>query len=199
MDDTAQTSSVQSTAQPTQAQDPVQTPSSTQPQPINRPVEPPQGGSRGVEQGPARSSMPAREAAPMDEADAVPPAASDDSSDVVDDQTESAAPAEAPAAEQTIEVQTSHPEVELPEAVKAVGVDVGPDAKKEQLPEEKQVIDIPDSPEQMQANAKQAIAASLPDYQQALQDKKTWPIHSARKWLADLVKRQWEIIQGKPK
>src|SRR6185369_3986566 len=152
MDDTAQTSSVQKPLQPvlqttTSVSDVQQTPPPpvVAPQPVTRPVEPPQGG-RGPEQGPARSGPPQREAAPIDEADAVPPAASDDSSDVIDDPDSGAAkvvevqsPVEAQP-EQAIEVQESHPQVELPQELTAVGVEPGPDSQKDQLPEEKQEI-----------------------------------------------------------
>src|SRR3954463_6957874 len=124
MDDNAQTPSVP-TADPAVAVPtapvpaaPVTPAATAQPQPVSRPVEPPSGGGRGVEQGPTPSGPPAREAAPIDEADAVPPAASDDSSDVVDDQVDAKAVGEVTQAEVSVEqMQESHPPVELPPEV----------------------------------------------------------------------------------
>ena len=206
MDDTAQTSSVQNPQQPAEpgAQAAVnQAPPATPAQPVTRPVEPPPTGSRGPERGPVQSGTPPREAAPIDEADAVQPAASDDSSDVIDDPNAAtkAAEAQAPAEaqpEQAIEVQESHPQVEVPEELKEAGVEAGPDSQKDQLPEEKQEIDTQESAFQASPDPKQALGEALPmDYVHAVQLKKTSKIRDSAKWLANVIKRQWEIIQGK--
>lgn len=125
-----------------------------------------------------------------------------DASDVADIASPSASDAVAEAnatdAQQVSEatVKESQPAVEVPHELQEVGIEQGEDAKQER-PEEQQKVDVT-LPKEQPSNAYVMGPQPLPmDYPQAVATQKSSKIRDSIKWLATLIKYQWEQLQAK--
>lgn len=198
MDDTARNPQTQpSTGQMQPGQPPTAQPAAggmpQQQQPASQ-VQTPQSPSRHPEQGPTGGGLPPREAAPVDEAEAVP-TASDDSA-AQPDEAADAADAQQEAAPD-IPVQESHPAVEVAPQLQEAGVEKGKDADRTQLPEEQ----LAKPEEQAQQPDTQAAASGISlatPVSQIKEVEKKNGIRNAIKWLAVALIRQLKRLKMKP-
>lgn len=192
MDDTALNPQVPSQQPPVQnpvvAANTVQTPAPA-PQ-AGSPVMQPQV-TGGHPESPGRSGLPTRDAAPVEEAEAVT-TASDDQAAVPDAVSDAASIAHETAPDQMI--QESHPAVEVSPQLQEAGVEKGPDAEKSNLPEEplvktEEAAKQPDT----QTAASGISLTSSPLQIKEVQDKNG--IRSSLKWFATILLRQLKRMQ----
>lgn len=130
---------------------------------------------------------PVAASAPVAEAPLSGPDTVSDASDVADSQ-------QAP----DVVIKESHPAVEVPQELKEAGVEQGMDAKQDRPEEQQQVhVTLPKvSAPSMDLPVVEAQPLPM-DYQQAIVTQKSSKIRDSVKWLATLIKYQWEKLQAK--
>ncbi len=177
------------------AQNPQQQNQQTQPvmpqQPV-RPVESPQV-TGGRPEAPLSTGVPPREAAPIDNAESGAQTSSDDNASMPDEVADASAVQTKEAAD--IQMQESHPQVEIAHELQEAGVEQGEDAESSQREEEQlktEQVTHPDT----QSSASGISLASDPLQLEEVQKKSG--IREAIRWLATALIRQLKRMNMKP-
>lgn len=192
MDDTAQNPQLQNQS-PAQVTPVDNVPPAVPQQPVQPVSQPPVAGGR-PEQGPIRSGLPTREAAPIDEADASP-TATDDQAALPDEVSDASNVQQAETGD--IKLQEAHPQVEISKELKEAGIEEGKDAQKDQIPGEQIVIKDDQAMQPDTQASASAISLATPPVQLEEVIKKSG-IKDSIKWFAKKLTYLLKKMQMKP-